>query len=60
MPAVGILETLIFYFTIIIVAYILSQVVTDRTPIKVALIATIASAVAHLLVSGIKHIIVLP
>jgi len=56
----NILLTLVFYFVVVIVAYLLSQVVSNKTPIKVTLIATIAAATAHLLVSAIYHYSLIP
>ncbi|HIC99675.1 MAG TPA: hypothetical protein EYP08_08710 [Pyrodictiaceae archaeon] len=52
-----ILITLVFYFTLIVVVYLLSTIVSERTPIKVTIIATIAAIVAQLLASGIKQAI---
>jgi len=50
----NIMLTLVFYITIAIVAYLLSLIVSDRTPIKVMAIATAAAAVAQLLISGMS------
>lgn len=52
-----ILITLVFYFTLIVIVYLLSTIVSERTPIKVTIIATIAAIVAQLLASGIKQAI---
>lgn len=52
-----ILITLVFYFTLIVIVYLLSTIVSERTPIKVTIIATIAATMAQLLASGIKQAI---
>ncbi|HIQ55922.1 MAG TPA: hypothetical protein EYH59_04500 [Pyrodictium sp.] len=52
-----ILITLVFYFTLIVIVYLLSTIVSERTPIKVTIIATIAATMAQLLAFGIKQAI---
>jgi len=49
--------TLTFYLIVAIVAYLLSLVVSDRTPPKVMAIATVAASIAQLVVSGMKLVI---
>ena len=53
----NIVLTLTFYLTVAIVAYLLSLMVSDRTPPKIMAIATAAASIAQLVVSGMKLVI---
>jgi len=51
------ISTIIMYLMLITIVYILSSMISDRTPIKIAIISTIATSTAHLLASSIESLI---